>query len=46
MSERETLLARTFVDVADTLVVDFDVLEFLTVLTRAASSSSTCPKQA
>jgi hypothetical protein len=33
MADRETLLARTFVDVADTLVADFDVVEFLTVLT-------------
>ena len=32
MAERETLLAQTFVDVADTLVADFDVVEFLTVL--------------
>lgn len=29
---RETLLARTFVDVSDTLVLDFDVLDFLAVL--------------
>ena len=33
MPQREILLARTFVDVADTLVADFDVVEFLTVLT-------------
>ena len=33
MPERETLLARTFVDAADTLVNDFDVVEFLTLLT-------------
>ena len=31
-TQRETLLAQTFVDVADTLVADFDVVEFLTVL--------------
>lgn len=33
MAEREELLAQTFVDVADTLVADFDVLDFLTMLT-------------
>ncbi len=33
MPEREQLLARTFVDVADTLVSDFDVVEFLSLLT-------------
>ena len=33
MSARETRLAETFVDVADTLVADFDIVEFLTVLT-------------
>ena len=32
MPTRETLLARTFVDVADTLVADFDVVELLTSL--------------
>lgn len=32
MASRETLLARTFVDVSDTLVADFDILDFLTVL--------------
>jgi hypothetical protein len=30
---RETLLAETFVDVADTLVGDFDVVEYLSLLT-------------
>ena len=34
MPTRSDLLARTFVDVADTLVADFDIVEFLTVLTR------------
>ena len=32
-AQRDTLLAQTFVDVADTLVADFDVLDFLTLLT-------------
>ena len=30
---RETMLARTLVELADTLVADFDVVELLTVLT-------------
>ncbi len=33
MATREDLLARTFVAVADTLVADFDIVDFLTVLT-------------
>ena len=33
MAPRAELLARTFVDVADTLVADFDVVDFLTMLT-------------
>jgi hypothetical protein len=33
MAPRSELLARTFVDVADTLVADFDVVDFLTLLT-------------
>jgi GAF domain-containing protein len=33
MATREALLARTFVEAADTLVQDFDVVEFLTSLT-------------
>ena len=32
MALRESLLARTFVEIADTLVVDFDVVDFLTML--------------
>lgn len=32
MASRETLLAQTFVDVSDTLVADFDILDFLAVL--------------
>src|SRR5687767_3920069 len=32
MAQREELLSRTFVDVADTLVADFDVVDFLTLL--------------
>ena len=32
VASRETLLARTFVDVSDTLVADFDVVDFLAVL--------------
>ena len=33
MAPRAELLARTFVDVADTLVADFDLVDFLTLLT-------------
>jgi len=32
VASRETLLARTFVDISDTLVADFDILDFLTLL--------------
>jgi hypothetical protein len=32
MPDRQELLTRTFVDVADTLVADFDIVEFLTLL--------------
>jgi GAF domain-containing protein len=34
MPTREELIFRTFVDVADTLVADFDVVDFLNLLTR------------
>ena len=34
MAARTDHLARTFVDVADTLVADFDIVDFLTVLTQ------------
>jgi GAF domain-containing protein len=34
MPTREELIFRTFVDVADTLVADFDVADFLNLLTR------------
>ena len=33
MTQREDLLARTMVDLADSLVDDFDVVELLTILT-------------
>ncbi len=33
MSARETLLARTFVEITDTLVEDYDVVDMLTTLT-------------
>ncbi|HZR15384.1 MAG TPA: GAF and ANTAR domain-containing protein [Acidimicrobiia bacterium] len=33
MPQRDALLAQTFVDIADTLVADFDVLDYLSVLT-------------
>jgi hypothetical protein len=35
------LLSSTFVDLADTMVADFDVIDFLHILTDAASGS--CP---
>ena len=47
MAPRAELLARTFVDVADTLVADFDVVDFLTTADHAArSSSSSCRRPA
>ena len=36
-------LSKTFVELADTLVADFDVLDFLHRLTLAAPSCSTSP---
>ena len=34
MAQRETLLIETFVTLADTMVKDFDVVDFLSVLSR------------
>ena len=39
------LLSETFVELTDTMVADFDVIDFLHVLTDRASSSWTCPRQ-
>lgn len=42
---KETILARTVVELADTLVDDFDVVDLLTVLTdRCAWRWSGCPQ--
>ncbi|MBA2390424.1 MAG: GAF and ANTAR domain-containing protein [Geodermatophilaceae bacterium] len=37
MSSREQLLARTFVELADTLVADFDLIDFLHLLARRSA---------